>query len=125
MNKKVFDAILSMDVYNRGYNASLDLGNIDFNQTKVGNVSIITDSTVEFGNGVDQNSSFYSIAYQDDNNGKVTISYRGTDEIVHWGLGNGDAWDGFGVGGGSSQGDQAEMAFEFYNSVAQNLKEVN
>jgi hypothetical protein len=53
--------------------------------------------------------------------GKTVISYRGTDNL----LGNlsslftnGDIWNGYGVGAGSPQGKQAELALNFYKSVA-------
>ena len=86
INIELMNAILSMDSYNRGYNAALDLDN-DHNDN---NFSSDSD-TISIGNAqIDdslgglnaQNIGFYGISYQydSDNDGikdTTIISYRG------------------------------------------------
>ena len=47
----------------------------------------------------------------------MTISYRGTDNPVPFTFGN-DFWNGWGVGTGSVEGQQAALAFQFYKTAA-------
>lgn len=100
LNPELFKAILAMDSYNRGYDASIQLTG-----SQVGNASIKTDSqilgtTVVDGQTVDRHETigFYALAY--DYDGETVISYRGTDypeddtfparDIEHgWTLGGG------------------------------------
>ncbi|MDH5723493.1 MAG: hypothetical protein OEY94_09255 [Alphaproteobacteria bacterium] len=100
MDFKLFNAILSMDSYNRGYGASIDLrprdaqGNFildpennnqptasDKNGTKIGVATISNNSSSEFGGGVDAASGFYALSYDVQGTGTI-ISYRGTDNPV-------------------------------------------
>lgn len=92
MNPILFKAILSMDAYNRGYDAGIKFGNLSGNNSddsfgiQIGNAQIITNSAIftQGGNRIDDDIGFYGIAYQaKDANGNVTetiISYRGTDQ---------------------------------------------
>jgi hypothetical protein len=119
MNNVLLKAILSMDAYNRGYDAGIKFGNfpeknssIDSPGTQIGLLTVY-DSKKD----VDaRNISFYGISYQlKDATGKVIdtiISYRGTDNL---GV---DMAAGYGVGGGNPKEAQAQMAFDFYNVVA-------
>lgn len=123
MNPILMKAILSMDAYNRGYNASIRFGNnsslseANINITKIGNATVIGHSDIEI-NSEERNSGFYAIAYE--YNGEKVISYRGTDQILDSDELNigGDLWNGFFGGAGSPYTEQAQMAFAFYRSVA-------
>ena len=90
MDDKLFNAILAMDAYNRGYNQGI-MGIAD--NAAIGNVTVLRESEILAGSaGV--NASFYAIAYQDNTTHQVTISYRGTDQfpldpIAGWGGGAG------------------------------------
>lgn len=61
--------------------------------------------------------------------GSTVISYRGTDNFVDVPFfgdnAGGDAWNGWSIGFGSSGSNQAAMAFEFYNAVAQSVDGIN
>lgn len=84
ISSELFNAILSMDAYNRGYDQSIVMtGNV------VGNAHIMTtqnalgenvplDSSILTTN--DQAIGFYALAYDTNNDGVAdVISYRGTD----------------------------------------------
>jgi len=76
MNFELFNAILSMDSYNRGYEANIKFSEpLDSVDRKIGLATTILQSDVELGEeGV--NIGFYALAY--DYNGQKIISYRGT-----------------------------------------------
>lgn len=78
MNDYLFNAILSMDSYNRGYGRSINLETIP-NTSKLGNATITLDSRIfrENGNELDQSIGFYALAY--DYNGETVIAFRGTN----------------------------------------------
>ncbi len=113
MNNNLFKAILSMDSYNRGYDAGIQLS--DAKDTEIGNAKIDKTSII-LGSGLDQSVSFYALSY--DWNGQTVISYRGTNTPTEsesfW---TGDIWNGWFIGGGSTQSKQAELAFKFYQNV--------
>ena len=110
MDSTLFKAILAMDSYNRGYNAGIKFGNLTGNNsidapgTKIGNAIVYRAN----GDPEAQSIGFYGIAYS--YNGETVISYRGTDEEIAWGNPNIDLWNGYGVGAGSPEGKQAELA---------------
>lgn len=86
MNKVLMNAILSMDSYNRGYDAAIIIPTV-LNTTQIETATIITDSTTKLGNGVDSAIGFYALAYAYDKDAdgvsdKTIISYRGTDHPV-------------------------------------------
>ncbi len=121
MNETLMRAILAMDTYNRGYNASIILTNNSIGKAQIKTVTASNGSQVILDSGIITNSSnpddrldedidFYALAY--DYNGKTVISYRGTDNLTR------DFYHGYGVGFGLPDADQGEMAFEFYNLVA-------
>lgn len=110
-NSPLFKALLAMDSYNRGYGASLNVGSGAVN-TYLGSVKIIANSTGVF-NGDDDDVGFYAIAYQLPDN-SVTIAYRGTD-------GASDVLHGYGVAIGGTDNAQAQMTFDFYRAVADQI----
>ncbi len=101
MNSTLYKAILSLDAYNRGYDAGINI-----NENSIGNATINTDS---FDLGllnegtqneirVDENASFYAVAYS--YNGETIISYRGTDDAS-------DIWNGWTTGVGNANSHSA------------------
>ena len=75
LHPELFNAILSMDAYNRSYDE-----NIILNGSPVGDANIITDSSVlldENNQRSDDDIGFYAFAYS--YKGETIISYRGTD----------------------------------------------
>lgn len=128
MNDTLFNAILSMDAYNRGYNSSVKFGNlpgqnsIDTPGVQIGRATIIQNSSI-LGAGVDQGSNFYAIAY--DYDGKTIVSYRGTDDAagtINSNFFDGDLWDGWFVGAGNDDAQQAELAVRFYQEVTEQVQ---
>lgn len=123
MNNLLMKSILAMDSYNRGYNATIDLRKKDASgapipfsdivDASLGKGSIIDDSGV-FKNPnqsrQDQSISFYAVAYS--YNGEKIIFFRGTDDFSN------DLLYGYTVGTGFPNHQQAEMAFGFYNVIA-------
>lgn len=129
INWELFQAILAMDAYNRGYNAGIDISENAVGQV-LGNATITaTSSTLLDENGnqnIDDDVSFYALAYSYDSNGdgigdQTIISYRGTDNPNPTEFFDGDIWNGWSLGVGSSgsfYSKQAELAFSFYNAVS-------
>lgn len=110
----LFNAILSMDAYNRGYDASIDLGTRDTggNFLSIGNTEIFDEK----GDSPAEAIGFYAIAYDIDSDGVAdTIAYRGTDypEVDMFR----DLEHGWLQGGGSITQEQTTMAVEFYQEV--------
>lgn len=110
MDFTLFNAILSMDAYNRGYNAAI-AGLSSEEGTQIGAATITFDSTTALGDGVDSLKGFYAIAYDIQGAGTI-IAYRGTDSLPL------DTAHGYGVGLGVPDVDQAVLAFGFYQMVA-------
>lgn len=121
INNDLMKAILSMDAYNRGYDAGIEFHSP--NETigkQLGNYTITDHSSALLDTGgspnIDDDISFYALAYE--YNGETVISYRGTDNPLF------DANTGYGIGAGlvdstlpllgTAQGD---MALQFYNEV--------
>ncbi|SNS98357.1 type I secretion C-terminal target domain (VC_A0849 subclass) [Sphingomonas laterariae] len=114
----LMNAILSLDAYNRGYDAGVQITEPDdITPYKVGNATFLKQSSVaESSEGV--TAGFYAIAYS--YNGETVISYRGTDDYdgitsIPSSL---DAANGWPMGGGSITTAQGRMALEFYKDVA-------
>ncbi len=125
MNNILFNAILSMDSYNRGYNAGIRFGNLPDGESQtileqLGNAIIITDSRIIVDSGdirEDIPIGFYAIAYS--YNDETIISFRGTDNPPT--LANpltDDVFHGWSLGGGNINSEQAQMAVRFYQEVA-------
>ena len=82
MNNILFNAILSMDSYNRGYNAGIRFGNLPDGESQtileqLGNAIIITDSRIIVDSGdirEDIPIGFYAIAYS--YNDETIISFQ-------------------------------------------------
>ncbi|MGB4057775.1 MAG: hypothetical protein WBK77_06800, partial [Alphaproteobacteria bacterium] len=126
VNSNLMKAILAMDAYNRGYGAGIDLrprdsnGNLVLNPdgtikqsdaagTKLGNALVYASK----GDTAAQTVGFYGIAYN--YGGETVISYRGTDNPL--GL-NGDFINGWVIAAGATSFNQVQLAFQFYQSVA-------
>lgn len=110
INPTLFKAILSMDAYNRGYDAGISVAG-----ENIGSATIGVDSTFALGrNGqgdfYDQSIGFYAIAYTYGD--ETIISFRGTDTFVL------DPIHGWTLGTGNTSSQQGRMALEFYQAVA-------
>jgi hypothetical protein len=84
ISKDLFLAILSMDAYNRGFNAGIDLPDAQGTQIGAARINRTSEQIAELG---DPNAaSFYAVAYDISGSGiaeldgTTVISYRGTDE---------------------------------------------
>jgi hypothetical protein len=129
MNTKLFDAILAMDSYNRGYNYGIDLGGGENSQavgTEISNLKIVNNSALALATGKAQADGFYAIAYQftsGPNAGQVTISYRGTDSLGLFNNDNigSDILYGYGPGAAQAIGNPATTealdALTFYQTI--------
>ena len=110
MTKDLFLAILSMDAYNRGYNAGID-GLSDEIGTQIGDATI-SNRTSSLPNSPEVDASFYAVAYEWD--GQTIISYRGTDSplfelpLVDYPISANDDFDEA----------QVHLASQFFQSVA-------
>lgn len=77
INPTLFKAILSMDAYNRGYNAGIKFGNstadysTDTSRTQIGTATIFDRK----GDASALSIGFYALGYS--YNGETVISYRG------------------------------------------------
>ena len=117
MTKDLFLAILSMDAYNRGYNAGIT-GLSDEIGTQIGNATI-SNRASSLPNSPEFAAGFYAVAYEDVTYGKI-IAYRGTDNPDLWTddiAGGSDVWNGYGLGVGSPYAEQGRLAAEFYQAV--------
>ncbi|MGH1404910.1 MAG: hypothetical protein ACRBDL_11795 [Alphaproteobacteria bacterium] len=113
MDFKLFNAILSMDSYNRGYQAGIVFGDnpgtnnysSDIPGVQIGTAKIVDNSSAVF-EGADDDIGFYALSYDVGGAGTI-ISYRGTDDAL-------DVAHGWPLGGiGASA--QGQMAIDFYN----------
>ena len=114
MNRDLFLAILSMDSYNRGYGAGI---NIPLGATHIGRAEILPDSEQRPEITGGEAASFYAIAYDMTGasgfaDGERVIAYRGTDAIL-----GGDLLYGWTLGGGLATASQGQLAIDFYNAV--------
>ena len=93
MNDNLLKAILSMDVYNRGYNAGINL--TESENTQIATVAISSSK----GDPEAVASNFYAIAYEINGTTDKIVSYRGTDDYVGEALtwGDGDVLTGWGI----------------------------
>jgi len=121
ISPELFMAILSMDSYNRGYDAGISglsesggLGNATITTT-------LSDVSETFEADAAA-AGFYAVAYQW--NGETVISYRGTDNLIDWTNLNpwsdtpgGDLWNSYLTGLGFTANNQAHLAADFYQAV--------
>ena len=134
LQPELMNAILSMDSYNRGYEAGIVFGNnsgtnnysLDSTGTQIGNATITINSQIfqESGDRVDDDIGFYALAYQiKDSSGNVVdnvIAYRGTDgpnPIPD----DSDVTNGWLLGAGNYNATQGTMAVNFYKEVAKQI----
>lgn len=117
LKPKLMNAILSMDAYNRGYDAGISTFS-DLSGTHIGNAIIKQNSSDALGVGNDSAIGFYALAYDTDGDGEADlVTYRGTDypesntfrDVEH----------GWLLGGGNYNASQGVMAVEFYKEVAE------
>jgi hypothetical protein len=111
MDNELFQAILAMDAYHRGYDKAI---RITESSDQLGTAAIILDS-LETPNTTDgQNQGFYASAYSW--NGQTIISYRGTSTSSFSATFT-DVYTGWLMGGGIVD-SQAGLALRFYQDVA-------
>ena len=92
VTKDLLLSILSMDAYNRRYDAGISLLG---NSGSVGIATIGKDSgglVDAAGNRLDQAAGFYALSYT--LGGETIISYRGTDRYFGNSVIGGDIWNG-------------------------------
>ena len=114
VSSELMMAILSMDAYNRGYGAGTAL---DQNASRIGDAIIDRDSSILGADGDirrDISAGFYGIAYEW--NGATVISYRGTNAETAANFTT-DALNGYFVGAGYPQNNQAYLAADFFQAI--------
>ncbi|WP_164736472.1 calcium-binding protein [Rhizobium vallis] len=114
VSRELMTAILSMDAYNRGYGAGTVL---DQNASRIGDAIIDRDSSILGVDGDirrDISAGFYGIAYEW--NGATVISYRGTNAETAANFAT-DALNGYFVGAGYPQNNQAYLAADFFQAI--------
>ncbi|MGN7806765.1 hypothetical protein ACTJKE_29345 [Ensifer sp. 22521] len=111
LSRQLFTAILSMDSYNRGYGAGIQIAG-----NRIGTATTRDDSSILVANGqrLDIATGFYAISY--DWNGTTVISYRGTNAESLGDFAT-DVLNGYFVGAGQSTTSQAWLAAEFFQRV--------
>ena len=78
LSNDLFLAILSMDSYNRGYDAGIT--GLGGEGARIGAATIAKDAEQLLSAWEAQAAGVYAVAYQW--NGETVISYRGTDTLV-------------------------------------------
>lgn len=122
IDPRLMYAILSMDAYNRGYDAGIQIAEPENPvDQQLGSARIITTSSALVdGNGnpnIDDDIGFYAIAYT--YNGETIISFRGTnDKPTLFNPITDDMYHGWSLGGGNTDSEQGQMAIKFYQAVA-------
>jgi hypothetical protein len=123
ISKELFLAILSLDSYNRGYNAGIadggpeDLDGLGEAGKSIGNATVLNVPLPagSFSEG------FYAVAYDvpsgTNTPNSTVISYRGTDGYRESTVSGGnDIWNGWTFGAGKPT-SQIQLAQDFYQSV--------
>jgi len=113
VSKDLLLSILAMDAYNQGYGRGVEHG-----ETSIG----LADFDQDKGDSEAQDAGFYAVAYEVQAGAweglaedTTVISFRGTDRAFGW-TGS-DAWNGWGIGVGAFEGDQARLGQEFFQAV--------
>lgn len=116
LQPELFNAILSMDAYNRGYNAGIEgLSDNTDGSIKIGTATLLDTK----GDLAAQNIGFYALAYDTNNDGVAdTIAYRGTDYPENPTERFLDPIHGWTLSVGDLSSEQGMMAVEFYKEVA-------
>jgi len=127
----LFQAILAMDSYNRGYAEGVRIvDGADVEGSSLGSALIFRQSAYEEGSyGVLK--GFYAIAYQykymegSEEKTETVISYRGTDQFFTSNGIGGDIINSYGIGAGTLNTPQTGLAIQFYKDVAATLNAGN
>lgn len=117
MDRDLFLSVLSLDSYHRGYGPGLYFDRLGVSGSNIG-LAQLDDAK---GDLAAQSIGFFAQSYLW--NGEKVISFRGTDSDLSllsgsWWSSTDDQWNGWGIGAGSPDGPQAEMAIEFYKTVS-------
>ncbi|ANP90176.1 hypothetical protein [Rhizobium leguminosarum] len=104
MTDDLMNAILAMNAYDFGPNASLD----GTTYTYIGNWKINSFADPN-------NNNFMAVSYWDGLS--YEISYRGTTDILGTDILDGDFWNGWMIGGGSQDAADVNSAITFYQSI--------
>lgn len=126
ISPELMSAILSLDVYNRGYNAGIEDGgssNVDGlgESGRIGDAIILSRADVGVTNqqyDAWKAAGFYAVSYS--LNGQTVISYRGTDHLLSnpWSDDVGsEIWNAYLQGLGSPLTAQAHLAADFFQAV--------
>ena len=111
MSPALFYALLSLDAYDRGYGAGLDVAALGGPfATTLGDATIGRSSTDVLGLNTTSAVGFFALTYQV--GGKTVISYRGTDDASLADKAN-DIVNGWITGTGAVS-TQANLALQFY-----------
>ncbi|WP_299862490.1 hypothetical protein [uncultured Hoeflea sp.] len=118
ISNDLFLAILSMDSYNRGYDAGIT--GLGGEGARIGAATITKDAEQLLSAGEAEAAGFYAIAYKITDagvdglsDGDVVISYRGTDVLWHE-----LPFVDLPIWSGDYDEPQLELAAKFYQSVA-------
>lgn len=103
ISASLFTSILAMDSYNRGPGSG-------WASLAVTPGSAIGNATIR-GEAQENTLSFYALSYNW--NGKIVVSYRGTDNLSL----TGDILSGWSIGAGVTSGNQAGLAAQFYTGT--------
>lgn len=109
LDKDLLTALLSLDVYNRGYNPGIEgLGSVG---SSLGQAYFLNQSNTETTSD-EFNADFYAAAYTvtyESGATETIIAYRGTDTPYLFDPSS-DVWTGWVVGGGFANSAQARLA---------------
>ena len=124
ISSDLFLSILSMDAYNRDYDAGIDISG-----SRLGGAQILSRDSLGISESdyqAWQTVGFYALAYElqaDEqieglSQSDILISYRGTDNVDFTTLGEGasDFWQGW-ITGAGVPGSQSWLALDFFESV--------
>ena len=119
LSSDLFKAILSMDAYNRGYDASIALTGDSLGNAQIATMVNDLGETVALDSSIldnsDQGIGFYALSYVYD--GDIVIAYRGTDYPEDDTIPPKDIFHGWSLGAGNLESEQAQMAVEFYKAI--------
>lgn len=111
LDADVFRALLAMDAYNRGVDAGISISGDKLGTADIGINASTDDAFKERALA----SGFSAQAYTW--NGKTVIAYRGTNGVMYSNTWWTDVFNGWNMGFGSSETDQAQLAIEFYQQL--------
>ena len=110
-------AILTLDVYQRGYNTTGVVAGVEGVYDFEINPASTSSANAALIDGVDHESiGFYALYYDSQDDGDFVV-YRGTDDGFEPYEQGTDVRNGFGIGLGLPHGPQGKAAVDFYNSI--------